>query len=183
MARIRPFALALCTIGTTLGAGEVLAQDEAPLERRPIGVPLDITQGAVVSRSDPTPYALSFRVAPQVRFGEGGVFRVGHSAAVTFTNPDWEVAVGARVAVRAVKVVLPEVGLLVVGDAAWGSADRWPLALGVIFDLDGLVRFGPWVTRDAGRGEWYVEGLLGADLVSLVGFFRGERHEEPEFNP
>jgi hypothetical protein len=182
MARARPVTVAICTLGTLLGTGDVLAQDEAPLERRSFGLPLDITQGAIVSRSSPTPYTLSFRAAPQVRFGEGGVFRVGPSVAVTFANPNWDVAVGARVAVRAVKVVLPEIGLLVVGDAAWGTGGRWPLALAAILDLDGALRLGPWVTRDVGQGEWYVEGLLGADLVSLVGFFRGEEHQEPDFS-
>lgn len=163
------------------GAGTVAGQD-APLERQRLGLPLDVAQGAIVSRGDPTPYTLSVRaVIPELRFGEGGVLRLGPALSLSHTNPGWEGALGLRTTVRLMQIFLPENGLLLAAEAAWGTGDRTPLTGALLVDLDGLVRFGPWVTREIQSGEWLLEVSIGADLISLGEFLFPDEPEEPEF--
>lgn len=173
---------AIASLGLLLAAGTTALAQDAPLQRQPLGLPLDFSQGAIPSRSNPTPYTLSIRaVVPAFRFGEGGVFRVGPALSLTHTNPGWEGALGVRAAVRLLEIFLPENGLLLIAEAAWGTGDRVPLTAALIVDVDGVVRFGPWVTREVEGGEWLVEASIGTDLISLFGVLFPGEPEEPEF--
>lgn len=171
----------VASLSLLLAAATAMAQD-APLERQRLGLPLDFSQGAIPSRSNPTPYTLSLRaVVPAFRFGEGGVFRVGPALSLTHTNPGWEGALGVRAAVRLLEIFLPENGLLLIAEAAWGTGDRVPLTAALVVDVDGVVRFGPWVTREVEGGEWLVEASIGTDLISLFGVLFPGEPEQPEF--
>ncbi len=104
-------------------------------------------------------------------FGPGGMVRVGASTAVTYANPDWEVAGGGRIEVRVLQIGLEEVGIFLGGEVLRGTGDRTPITIFGFLDLAGVVRTGISAGRDVCQDETLLEAFVGADLVTLFYIF------------
>ena len=129
-------------------------------------LPLDVGQGAVFGRGEPTPYTLSARLTPMISFGPEARYRFGATGALTYANPDWEIAGGGRLEVQVLAVGVQEIGVFIGAEALRGTGDRTPITLTALVDL-AIVRAGLWLGRDVSQDHTVLEASAGADLVLL----------------
>jgi hypothetical protein len=171
----RPFiaALAVALAATPLAA-----------QRCPWGgttrcfIPLDIAQGPMLDAGTPTPYTFAARINPAVGIGDGGTLRIGPAAAVSYANPDWTVAGGARASLRLLRFGLPHWGLFAGAEQLWGTHGTRPGAASLVINA-GAVRAGGWVVRDWDRKTTSVQLSLGTDLSVLVPLLFPSKEKDP----
>jgi hypothetical protein len=148
-------------------------------------VPVDLSQGPVFGRGTPNPYTASLRAHLGRGFGEGGVFRIGPSAAVLYANPTWEAAAGVRATVRVRSLNIPMLsgwGIYLQAEQLYGTGEVSPLSLGTLLDL-GILRVGLLGSHDWRREIQSVEASVGVGLHALLPLLRPTPPREPDFGP
>lgn len=147
-------------------------------------VPVDLTQGLTLGRGAPVPFTASARLNVSRGFGAGGRFRVGPTVAVLYTNPDWEVAAGARAGLRVFSLNIPMLsrwGVYLQAEQLYGTGELAPASLALLTDL-GILRFGVWGSHDWNREVQTVEASIGFGLDAIVPLLRPTRPREPVFD-
>ena len=137
-------------------------------------LPLELYQGGIfVEGADP--FSFSTRLHPTWEFGEEGTFRAGGTVALAYTNPDWAVQYGLRVAFKAGEIPFEGVSavLFYVGiEGLWESSDflgtnnRGIVGPNFIIDT-GSLRLGARAGRDYVNDAWEIGGWIGIDLIEL----------------
>jgi hypothetical protein len=164
---VRTLPIVLIALVTAVAPnGSLYAQDSESRVR--FLLPLDVSQGAILGRGEPTPYTLSARLSPLLGLGPGATVRIGATGAVTYANPEWEVAGGGRIEVRVLRIGLEEAGIFLGAEALRGTGDRTPISIFGLLDLAGVLRTGIVVGRDVCRDETLLEASVGADLVTVL---------------
>jgi hypothetical protein len=171
----------LCSLALVATAMPLVAQPARPATMWV--VPVDVTQGFTAGRGTPVPFTASARAYVGLGVGAGGRFRVGPSAAVLYTNPDWEVAAGARAALRVFSLNIPMLsrwGVYLQAEQLYGTGEIAPASLALLTDL-GILRFGVWGSHDWRHEVQTVEASIGVGLDALIPLLRPTRHREPDF--
>lgn len=151
----------------TCDPGAELAKSAAPS----FSVPLDLTHGLVIGRSNGAPFTASARSAAMVSvLPRTRRLLVGPMAGIVYTNPDVEALLGGRVAYRVWALDLHQ-GLDlgtrgdVVLEGGWETGGSGVASAGFVLDLS-LFRVALRATYDVTREDFRAE--LGAGLTLLA---------------
>ncbi len=143
-------------------------------------LPLDLGQGPRLDAGEPTPYTFSLSINPAWGTADGGTFRIGPSAALLYTNPDWEVGGGARLSLRLFRFGLDHWGVFLSGEQLWTTEGGRPATAALVLNA-GVVRVGAGYTRDWERDRNSAQLTIGTDLLVLFPLLFPTRDREPVF--
>ena len=137
-------------------------------------LPLELYEGGTFVKGV-DPFVFSTRLHPTWEFGDPGNFRAGGTVALSYTNPDWAVQYGLRIAFKVGDVSFEEVPavLFYLGlEGLWESEDflgtRNRGIVGPNFIIDtGSLRLGARAGRDYVNEAWEIGGWIGIDIIEL----------------